>query len=339
MTNEAAPAQPAVPPYLQLLELSVFSLSRNRALAVAVELDIAGHLAEGPLAVEVLATKTGTHAPSLFRLLRALASIGVFEQVRPAVFGNSQMSVLLQKGVPGSFWATNRFSALISLSAWMELASSIRTGKPSFDKVHGQDIWQFLAQNPEAGAVFDEAMRSATGPATASVTAAYDWHKAPVIADIGGGIGTQLVSILDAHSDCKGILFDRPEVLSRAIPHDRIKVTPGNMFQSIPAGADAYVLRLVIHDWPEPEALAILANTRAAMKPDARLMLVEILVPETESANYGVWMDLGMMVLAGGRERTASEYRELLVHAGFETEQIVPTGSLFSIIVAKRTEA
>jgi hypothetical protein len=336
--NVAQAASPAPAPYLQLIDITM-GLYRSRALTVAVELDIAGHLAEGPLEVDVLATKTGTHAPSLFRLLRALASIGVFQQIRPGVFGNSQVSILLQKGVPGSFWAANRMGAMITFNAWAELGSSIRSGKPSFDKVNGQNIWQFLAQKPDAAVVFDEAMRSATGPATPAVTAAYDWNKTPVIADIGGGIGTQLVSILDVHADCRGILFDKPEVLGRAIPHDRIEARAGDMFQSqdIPVGADAYILRSVIHDWPEPQALTILSNLRTAMSPDSRFILIEVLVPETENANWGVWIDLGMMVLAGGRERTATEYRELLAASGFETEQVVPTKSPFSIIVAKRT--
>ena len=340
MTEGTTPAATTTSPasYPQLIDITM-GLYRSRALAVAVELDISGQLAEGPLAVDVLAAKTGTHAPSLFRLLRALASIGVFQQVRPGVFANSPVSTLLQKGVPGSFWAAIRMGAMITFNAWAELASSIRTGKPSFDKVNGQNIWQFLAQKPEAAAVFDEAMRSVTGPATSAVTAAYDWSKTPVIADIGGGIGTQLVSILDAHTDCRGILFDTPEVVGRAIPHERIVGRPGDMFETIPAGADAYILRLIIHDWPEPQALSILSNVRMAMNPGSRLMLIEVLVPETEGVNYGVWTDLGMMVLAGGRERSATEYRELLASAGFDTEQIVPTNSMFSIIVAKPTAA
>jgi hypothetical protein len=314
-------------------------LARNRAVAVAAELGLADLLAAGALHADVLAERTGSHAPSLFRLLRALASIGVFAQVAPHVFANSPMSELLRQDVPGSLWAAARGQSLLSLPAWVGLTGSIRTRKPAFDEVHGQTLWSFMRQHPEAADVFDKSMRALTTLMTPAVTAAYDWSRFPVIADIGGGIGTQLVNILQGHSTCRGLLFDLPEVLHGAIAHDRVERLPGDFFKTVPGGADAYMLRSIIHDWPEPAALNILSNVRSAMTRDARLFLIEMVIPETTAAaTLGFWADLLMLVVTGGRERTASEYKELLNQAGFEIEQIVPTTSPFSIIVATKTD-
>jgi len=314
-------------------------VSRSRAVAVAAELELADILASGPSHVDVLAAKTRTDSASLFRLLRALASIGVFEQISPLVFANSAQSELLRKGVPGSLWAAFRVQSLVALEAWVELTHSIRTGRPAFNEVHQQGIWEFFREHPDTAAVFDESMRSMTGSSTPAVTTALDWGRFPIIADIGGGIGTQLVHILDAHQSCRGILFDRPDVVKNSISHDRLERISGDFFQSVPSGANAYLLRMVIHDWPEPDALRILTTVRAAMTQSARLLLVEMVVPETVASNWGVWADLGMLILAGGRERTATEYRVLMNQARLEVEEIVPTASPFSIVVVRRVES
>jgi hypothetical protein len=306
---------------------------------VAADLQLADLMAGGPVHVDVLAARTGTHAPSLFRLLRALASIGIFAQVSPSVFGNSPSSELLRQDVPGTLWPAARLQSLLTGNAWAGLGASVRSGKPAFDEVHGQNLWSFMREHPDAGAAFDKSMRAFTTPMTPTVTAAYNWSRFPVIADIGGGIGTQLVSILEAHPDCRGVLFDLPEVLSGAIPQSRIERRPGNFFETVPTGADAYMLRMIIHDWPEPEALRILSNVRSAMTRESRLVLIEMVVPDTAAAaTLGFWADLGMLVLCGGRERTAAEYKALLGQAGFGVEEIVPTASPFSIIIGKRAD-
>lgn len=186
-----------------------------RALAVATELGVPDLLAEGPLPVDELASRTKTNVSALFRLLRALESIGIFTQTLPRVFGNTPTSECLRKDAPGSQWA----SVLHSLSkgngpfeAWGELAYAVRTGEPSLDKIYGHDFWELLRRNPQANAALNEAMRSMSGAMTPAVTAAYQWSQFPVISDIGGGIGTQLVSILDASPSSRGILFDQPRV-------------------------------------------------------------------------------------------------------------------------------
>jgi O-methyltransferase domain len=192
-----------------------------------------------------------------------------------------------------------------------------------------------MRQHPVQAAVFDEFMRNAQAAMTPAATAAYDWSRFPVIADIGGGIGGQLVDILNAHPSCKGILLDRPDVIARALLHERIERVAGNFFERVPAGADAYVLRAVIHDWGDEDAVRILKTVRQAAKPDSRVILIEFTLPETSEYAYGKTADLTMLALTGGQERTANEYRELLDKAGFEVEQIIPTPAQTSLVVSQ----
>jgi hypothetical protein len=168
-----------------------------------------------------------------------------------------------------------------------------------------------------------------------AVAQSYEWSRFPVIADIGGGIGSLLVDILDAYPSCRGILFDQPKVVQQAISHDRLESIGGDFFQSVPAGADAYILRWIIHDWAESEAVALLSKVRESMKPGARLVLLEELIPETREPVPGKWIDLLMLAITGGSERTEREYSELLAASGFELEELVRTHGSFSILIAK----
>lgn len=306
------------------------------AFLTAAELELPDHLANGPLSVDDLASRTNTHAPSLFRMMRALESIGVFKQLSRGVFANTPLSELLRREIPGSQWAFVRTLSpgLGRYEAWAGFSDSIRTGKPAFDRIHGCNVWEFLQRNPGHAALFGEFMRSAHASMTPAVTAAYDWGRFPVIADIGGGIGGQLVDILNAYPSCTGILFDQPDVIARAIPHEGVKCVSGSFFERVPSAADAYILRSVIHDWDDAEAVAILKTIRAATKPDSRVILVERVLPDTSEYALSKWEDLVMLVQTGGKERTAGEYRQLLEKAEFETEQIVATRVQFSLIVS-----
>jgi hypothetical protein len=232
-------------------------------------------------------------------------------------------------------WATIRMSSTIASEAWRGLMHSIRSGRTAYEEIYGCSIWEFLRRDQDLWAIFNETMRGISVSMTPAVTAAYDWNRFPVIADIGGGIGTQLVDILNTHPGCRGILFDQPDVVAGAISHDRMERIGGDFFRGVPANADAYILRMVIHDWTEPEIFGILARVRESMKLASRLVLIEMIVPETPGFNPGVWADLSMLTLSGGRERTAAEYRELCEKAGFELEQIVPTASPHSLLVAQ----
>ncbi|HYR44514.1 MAG TPA: methyltransferase [Terriglobia bacterium] len=338
MSDQATATAPTTPaPQNQILGI-VTGFWQSRALAIAAELELADLLADGPVSVDILAGRTKTDSLSLFRLMRALEGIGIFRQVSPQVFANTPTSDCLRKNVPGSQWAFVRIQLSRDCGvygAWAGLMDSVQTGRVNFDQFHGCNFWQYLQRNPGTWTIFNEAMRSLGALMTPAITASYDWNRFPVIADIGGGIGSQLVDILNAHPSCRGILFDLPEVVTDAIPHERVERTGGDFFKSLPAGADAYILRGVIHDWAEPEAIAILKNVRQVMRPDARLVLIEWLIPEGPEPTLGKWIDLIMLTILGGRERTAAEFGELYAKCGFELDEIIPTASPLSIIIGR----
>ena len=326
MVEIAAERAPMAFPEEQVLEI-VRGFWQSRALATAAELEIADYLADGPLGIDALAGKTQTHVPSLFRLMRALESAGVFKQVSPRVFSNTPASECLRKNVPGSLWAFVRTilsKGFGQYDSWGDVLMSLRTGKAAFDQLYGCGPWEFFHGNPEIWAIFNQAMRAASALITPIVAASYNWRKFPVIADIGGGIGSQLVAILDAHPSSRGILFDQPGVLAEALPHDRVQRISGNFFESVPPGADAYTMRWIMHDWQDPQAALILRNIRESMPPESRVILIEEIIPDTPELTWGKWIDLHMMTVTGGRERTLSEYADLFAQSGFELEKVVP---------------
>jgi O-methyltransferase/methyltransferase family protein len=335
MPNTISAPLPA--PHEQILAITA-GFWQSRALAVAAELELADLLAAGPLHIDILASRTKTHAPSLFRLLRALESLGIFSQISPRVFANTPASECLRKDVPNTQWAWVRAQLSVGggvYEGWAGLDGSIKKGDTAFDQILGCGFWEYYRRNPEAGAIFNEAMRLIGKHNSPEIARAYDWSRFAVIADIGGGIGSLLVDILDAYPSCLGILYDQPRVVQQAISHERLEPVGGDFFQSVPPGADAYILRWIIHDWSETEAVTLLDKVRNAMKPGARLLLLEELIPETPEFVPGKWIDLLMLAITGGRERTAKEYRELLSAAHFELEEVVPTAGPLSILIAK----
>jgi SAM-dependent methyltransferase len=309
-----------------------------RAVALATELGLADLLAEGPVHINDLASQTNTKPDCLYRLLRALESIHIFSQITPMVFENSPTSRCLQHGTPDSqrSWVLCHLSKRNGqFEAWANLDHALRTGASSFEKVNGCDLWEFGRRNPDSSILLDESMRSTAEIVTPAVTAAYDWSRFPVIADVGGGIGSQLISILDASPRSRGILFDQLHVVERTIPHDRIERIAGDFFASVPEGADAYVLRWILHDWPDSQAARILDCLRRSLKPTGRLVLIEMVVPEGPRFDFGKWADLWLLAMVGGRERTETEFRTLLSSAGFDLEKIITTGTMVKVLVAK----
>ncbi len=311
---------------------------QGRAVAVAAGLEIADFLERGPLSLETLAERTQTHAPSLFRLLRALESVGIFRQTAPKIFSNTPASDCLRRNAPNS----QRAWVLLTLSTdsmvyrgWTGLIKGVRNGGIAFDQVEGCNAWEFMQREPDRGALFNLAMRAVGAGMTEAVTTAFDWGRFPSVADIAGGIGSQLVSILEAHPGCRGILFDQPTVVAGALPHDRMSRVPGDFFKGVPAGADAYILRWILHDWADAEAIRILRNVRSVIQASGRLVLIEGVLSEGPGFDFAKWMDLNMMVMAGGQERTSAEYAALLAKSGFELEEVVPTSSALSLLVGK----
>jgi hypothetical protein len=253
------------------------------------------------------------------------------------VFGNTPASECLRRNLPGSNWAWIRFtlcSGAPVFEGWRGVLLSLKNGRPAFDQVAGQSAWTHFQENPQTFTIFNQAMRDLSGSISPAVAASFDWSRFPVIADIGGGIGAQLSSILDAHPSCRGVLFDQPSVVAEATD-SRIECVGGDFFKEVPVRADAYLMRWILHDWSDDECVALLTNVRMSASPHARLMVVDSVIPETPEFDMGKWMDLNMMVMASGRERTATEFRGLLDRAGFALEQIVSTPSPLSIVVGK----
>jgi hypothetical protein len=214
------------------------------------------------------------------------------------------------------------------------LVLSLQNGRPGFDQVTGQGAWEHLQSNPQTQTIFNQAMRDLSGSISPAVAASFDWNRFPVVADIGGGIGTQLSSILDVHPSCRGILFDQPAVVAEA-PDGRIERVGGDFFKDVPVQANAYVMRWILLDWSDEESVALLTNVKKAARADARLMVVESVIPETPEFDMGKWMDMNMMAMTTGRERTAAEFRSLFEQAGFALDQIVPTPSPLSIVIGR----
>ena len=329
---------PTIAPHEQILAITE-GFWHSRALALATELEIAELLADGPLHVDLLAYKTTkTYPPALFRLLRALETVGVFEQVSPRAFANTPASDCLRRNARNSQWAWVRAQLSVGggvYEAWSRLIASLQTGSIAFDRALGCNLWEYYSRNTKSGAIFNEALRLAGKYNSSQIASAYNWSRFPVIADVGGGVGGLLVEILDAYPSCRGLLFDDPKVLQQAIPHERIQTIGGDFFRSVPAGPDAYILRWIIHDWSEEKTVTLLNNIHTAMKPGGRLILIEEVIPDGAEAVPGKWLDMLMMATTGGRERTEKEYRELLSTGGFELEEVVPTSGPLSILIAK----
>ena len=333
-----------VPPSLAMLQLiSGFWISR--AIYVAAKLGLADLLHEGAQTAEKLAEATGTHAPSLYRVLRALASVGVFAEDQQKKFSLTALSETLRTDAPGSL----RAFATVELGeehypAWGELMHSVKTGGIAFDHAFRMPVWKFFEQNPENAKTFNDAMTGMTLAMNEAVLASYDFSSIGKIIDIGGGHGSLLASILEATPKAKGVLFDAPPVIEGAKRRfasegltNRCELVAGDFFKSVPPDGDAYILKWIIHDWDDERSIAILKNCHRAMAKDGKLLLVEAVVPPGSEPHFSKFIDLNMLVMTGGRERTENEYRTLLTASGFELSAITPTHSPLSVIECRRS--
>lgn len=314
----------------------------SQALYVAATLGIADLLVSGARSAEELAEQVGAHGPTLYRLLRLLASLGVFAEDDAGLFVLTPLAQCLRSGVPGSQrdWAIMVCGPSF-WSSWGDLLTSVRTGEVAFPRVHGMDRWEYLAQHPTESAVFDAAMTANTALESEAVVAGYDFSPFSAVVDVGGGAGGLLATLLAAHPPMRAILFDQPHVvaaatklLRRAGVADRCEVVGGDFFDSVPGGADAYVLKSVIHDWDDEQAIAILRTCRSAMADRATLLLVERVIRPGNAPDPTKFMDLLMLVMNGGRERTSGDFGRLLAAAGFRLGAVTPTASPLSVIEA-----
>jgi hypothetical protein len=313
----------------------------SQAIYAAAKFGIADLLEDGPRTAEELASATSTNPGALYRLLRALASVGVFSEGPPRHFSLTPLAEPLQSNVPGSKRALALMSGDEQFRAWSEIAYSIQTGKTAFNKVFGKPIFDYLSEHPDKARIFDAAMVGIHGRESAAILDSYDFSGTGVLADIGGGNGSQITAVLQKHTQMKGILFDLPHVIQRARERietagiaDRCQLIGGSFFDAVPAGADAYLLRHIIHDWDDEKSLTILRNCHQAMSSKGKLLVIESVIPPDNEPFGGKFLDLVMLLIPGGKERTEDEYRTLFKMGGFELTRVVPTGAEVSIIEA-----
>lgn len=333
-----------VPPHVALLELGLGSWF-TAALYAAVRLGIADQLADGPARADAVAAKAGTDPQATYRLMRALASRGVLAARRDGTFALTRMGRALSSEHPESVAPMVAFvGSRQHWQHWGELSHSVQTGRTAVEKLRGSKIFDFLDTDPEFARLFNEAMTGGSRAVIDNAVPAYDFRHRRLIVDVGGGEGSFLAAILRQAPQARGIVFDRPSVvagagavLSAADVQDRCPAQGGSFFEAVPAGGDTYVLKAIIHDWDDRESLSILRNVRSAITDDGRLLLFEMVLPERADAHLGFLIDLEMLVSAGGRERTASEYSKLLADAGFRMTRVIPTASPLSIVEAVPT--
>jgi O-methyltransferase domain/Dimerisation domain len=310
----------------------------SQAIGVAVQLNLADLLAKGPLDSDALALQTQTHAPSLRRLLRALAGAGLVEELACGRFDLTPLGAQLRTGVSGSL---RNFALMFcgerAWRSWGDLIHSVRTGTSAAEHLYGMSGFAYFARHPEAGSVFNAAMAEATEQVAAALVGAHHFSRFGTIVDVGGGNGALLTAILAAFPQPRGIVFDLPKGSEGAAARigaaglgARCQVVEGDFFQSVPSGGDAYLLKAVIHDWPDDRSVGILQKCRHAMTAQGTLLLIERVMPErieaTATHRQITLMDLNMMVMPGGRERTEAEFKALLESAGFRWIATQPLG-------------
>jgi hypothetical protein len=271
----------------------------------------------------------------LRRLLRALVAVGVYECGVDGRFGLTELGATLRHDAAESLADWAEFTGRpYYRQAWAALSDSVRTGENAFQRVHGASVWAYRAERPDEQAVFDRAMTALSARVAEAVAAAYDFGRFRLVVDVGGGRGRLLAAILARHPTVRGLLFDQPDVVATAEPVPRCTAVGGDFFAAVPTGADAYLLKAVIHDWPDEQAVAILRVCRQAMPDDAVLLLVEQLLDRAPNPARTAFSDLNMLVAPGGQERELPEYGQLFQAAGFRLGDTVPTGTDHFVIEA-----
>ncbi len=326
------------PPAVALRDL-IDGFRKTQLIHVAAKLRIADLLKEGPKNCDELAQLAGARSQALYRVLRALVSMGICAENEDGRFELTPLAAPLQTGVPGSLRAWAIMSGNEWHRSWGDLLHTVRTGEPAFEHVFGLEQWEYLARNPEAAETFNESMAEMMEHASAAIVAAYDFSRIATIVDVGGGHGSLIVAILKANPGLRGILFDRSYVVESAgnlLDGEGVagccQLVAGDFFRSVPGRGDAHILKWIIHDWDDDRAVAILKNCRRALPPNGRLLVVERVIPPGNEPFEGKMGDIMMLVLGGGLERNEAEYEALLAAAGFAMTKIVPTASPFSII-------
>lgn len=315
------------------------------AMQPIARLKIADLLADGPLPVSELARRSNSNEDALYRVLRLLASVGLFTESSGREFGLTPMSELMRSDMPGSLrdmivWIGNRFH----FQVWSELGYSVKTGTPAVEHVYQKPCFDAIFGDPEIADDFNQAMTCFSYMIAPALLEVYDFSGIGTLMDVAGGHGAILCQILNRYPSMNGILFDMPSVAEAGAAHirserldGRCQSLSGDFFEKIPAGADAYYMQHIIHDWNDERSLKILANCRQALagRKDGRLLIVDSVVPDNSDFHLSKWLDLEMLLMPGGRERTESEWRKLFAQAGFEITRILPMRAAESLIEAR----
>lgn len=339
MAESIQGAPPSLPPHVQLIQMGTGGAVAN-VVHIAAKIGLADELADGPKNAIELAGPLALHAPSLHRLMRTMASLGLLTEGERLRFSLTRLGEALKSDAPG----LARSTLLMTGSSWVgsgfaNLLYSLQTGRTGFEKAQGMAFFDYLAQHPEDASVFSAAMVGLHGAEPPAVAAAYDFSTFRTVVDVGGASGNMLAAILARHPGPRGLLFDRPHVVVDAeqllrAQSDRVTVEAGDFFRSVPSGGDAYMLSHILHDWSDDACLTILGNCRKAMNRDGRLLIVEMVLPPGDAPHPGKILDMVMLVLVGGQERTEVEYGRLLDTAGFRLNRVVATHSPVSVVEA-----
>ncbi|MFN7971056.1 MAG: methyltransferase [Acidobacteriota bacterium] len=341
MSEESAVAPAGVPSETEQLLSLMRGFVVAKTIHVVATLGVADRLGGDPRPVDQLAQEVEANPDALFRMLRALSSVGLFEERTGRSFVLTKLGERLRAGVPGSLrnWFLTNGGPIYN--AFGGAVHSARTGKPAFDLVYGMSFFDYLREHPDEGAIFNAAMHEFTRQANSSLLASYDFRGVRHVVDVGGGGGALMLGLLEAHPDTSGTIFDLPHVVAEARTSpgisalgQRAQVVGGDFFAEIPPGADMYILAWILHDWDDERATAILQSCRRAITDGGRLLVLEAILPEGNGPHFSKFGDIVMLVLFGSRERTQTEYGRLLEAAGFRITRVVPTGSPRSLIEA-----
>jgi len=329
-----------VPPPPAVLLNFITGFWSSRAVYIIAKLGIPDLLTDGAKSAEELARATDTHAPALYRILRALTSLGILSSSEEGKFSLTPVSELLVTNAPGSMrWFIVSELGEEHYPAWGNLMHSVKTGEIAFDNHFGKDIWAYFKENPAQGALFNNSMSGMTRVVHEAILANYDFSVFKKVIDVGGGHGALITSILKANPNASGVLLDSEEVTAGTRPNieaaglaNRCEVVAGNFFKQVPAGGDAYVMKWIIHDWNDEQSVTILRNIREQIASGGRVLIFDAVVPDTSEPDFSKFFDLNMLVMTGGKERTAKEFEVLLNASGFRLVRIIPTETPTAII-------
>ncbi len=333
------PTAEQLPPHMQIMTM-ICGFMASQAIHTAAELRLADLVQDGPKSTAELASATGTNEGNLYRLLRALVSLGVFSEPDPGTFGPTELSACLQSDNPRTLFNLTRMIGPLQWKVLGELIYSVRTGKPAFEHLFGKEMWRYFSEDdPEAGALFNRAMTSQAGSDDELIAEAYDFSAMRTLVDVGGGHGGFLMTVLKRHPALRGILFDLPEVIEQARElvaeaglADRIELVAGDFFQEVPKRGDAYFMRHIIKDWGDIQCQIILDNCVQAMNPGGVLLVVDSILGPGRADLLDKLTDLVLMVDLPGGQRDEAEFRKLFTTAKLAVRRIVPTRSPYKIM-------